>query len=196
MLNASSDLPCVVNAYTVAMIDVDLIREALRYYRKKHFSSSRRAATAADLDPSTVAKIENRKSWPHYDPGIGIILKLLQAMDMSLTEFVANVRELDIASTEPTDKTRDSRGTEFAPPVRVEPRGSANEPLPAPTEEDYRAAIRLLAAIAGREAERADAAHRRLPPGAAGEPPIGDRDRVRRVRGPVSRSRKRPGKRG
>jgi DNA-binding XRE family transcriptional regulator len=100
MSNTINRLGDMVSAYTGAVIDVTAAREHLRYLRKKHFRSSRKAAAAADLDPSTIAKIENLKYWPKYDPGIGVILKLLGAMDLTLTDFVTDLREIDHALVE------------------------------------------------------------------------------------------------
>jgi len=66
--------------YTRPVITVDEIRVGLRRLRKQRFRNSREAAKAAALGASTVAKIENTRSFPDYDPGIGTIAKLVTAL--------------------------------------------------------------------------------------------------------------------
>jgi transcriptional regulator with XRE-family HTH domain len=82
-------------AYTAAVVDAALVRQVLRLMRKRRFSSSRKAAKAAKLDPSTVAKLENLKTWPDYSPSMDVVLALLQAMDIQLSAFAAQVEAAD-----------------------------------------------------------------------------------------------------
>lgn len=84
-----------MGAYTALVIDTRLVRQTLRVLRKRYFRNNRLAAEASGLSAFTVAKIENLKSWPDYDPGIGIVLKLLGAMKMPLVSFVEELRTLD-----------------------------------------------------------------------------------------------------
>jgi hypothetical protein len=79
------------------VIDVRLVRDILRVLRPKYFSSSRKAAAAAGINPSTVAKLENLKTWPDYDPGIGIILAMLRAMEIPFQVFVEHLDAADLS---------------------------------------------------------------------------------------------------
>src|SRR5438067_69240 len=96
MAYAVNELDGAASAYTAGIvIDANLIRQLLRIVRKRRFSSSRKAAAAAGLAPFTVAKIENLKTYPDYDPGIGIILRMLAALKLSLPTFIEDLRSLD-----------------------------------------------------------------------------------------------------
>jgi hypothetical protein len=95
MSNAINDLNGIAAAYTWAVIDIALVRQCLRVIRKRRFSSSRKAAAAAGLSAFTVAKVENLKSWPSYDPGIGIVLKLLDAYKTPIGEFASQLQTAD-----------------------------------------------------------------------------------------------------
>lgn len=95
MSNTGNTLDGMVSAYTDPVIDAPLVRQLLRVLRKRSFSSSRKAAVKAKLDPSTVAKIENLKTWPNYDPGIGIVLKLLTALQMPFESFASELNTVD-----------------------------------------------------------------------------------------------------
>jgi transcriptional regulator with XRE-family HTH domain len=171
--------------HILAAVDLDRVRAHLLSTRKRLGLTQHAVAERTEgVDQGQISRIERPESEPMPDLAARVLFQIIEnGLKKPLSQFFA---EIEGSAT----------GQPLATPP-AEPRGSANEPLPAPTEEDYRTTIRLLAAIAAREAERADAAHRRLPPGAAGEPPGSDRDRVRHVRGPVPRSRKRrSGKRG
>jgi len=84
MPNAVKQLESAAIAYALAVISTQAIREALRALRKLRYRNNRAAAEAAGISPSTVAKIENVATWPDYDPGIGIVFKLLTAMKTSM----------------------------------------------------------------------------------------------------------------
>lgn len=86
-------------AYTSGVIDVSLVRQLLRLLRKRRFANNRTAASEAGLDPSTVAKIENLKTWPDYDPGVGVVLKMLNALDVPLPVFVASLQDIEDKAT-------------------------------------------------------------------------------------------------
>jgi transcriptional regulator with XRE-family HTH domain len=95
MSYAVNGLAVGVSAYTWPVVDASLARQLLRTLRKRHFSSSREAAVAAGISASTAEKIENLKGAPDYDPGIGIILKLLAAMKTSLITFAKELQTID-----------------------------------------------------------------------------------------------------
>lgn len=73
----------LVRAYTSA-VNVIAVRKALTRFRKSFWKNSREAAKAVGLGASTVAKIENIKSWPDYDPGVGIISKVIEGAPLSI----------------------------------------------------------------------------------------------------------------
>lgn len=149
------------DAYTAGVIDVSLVRQLLRILRKRRFSNNRTAASQAGLDPSTVAKLENLKSWPDYDPSIGVILKMLSALDVPLPVFVASLQEIEEKatalthirggsdnsgqneSTDPASKRQKQalyRGVDIAEVVGV----YEVDPLSSPTKTDDRAFVRRL----------------------------------------------------
>ena len=166
MSNAINELRHIAIAYTGDVIDVTAVREHLRYLRKKHFRSSRKAAAVADLGSSTIAKIENLKSWPKYDPGIGVILQLLGAMDVSLTDFVTDLRDIDQAVVERSRnevlKVTGIPEEDQPPPTRKV--SQDDDPLSPLTREEIqtiRALTKVIKINADREAESERGSHRR-----------------------------------
>lgn len=149
--------------YTLAVIDVSLVRQVLKLLRKRNFSSNRHAARAAHVDPSTVAKIENMKRWPKYDPGIGIILRLLQAMKMTLPEFANSLHEADVVfEMEKTVAAEGVAGRDLPSQVTYVPSPNREVIDAAPTRiqqstsdlprqlEEYKARLEKIEAVAAR----------------------------------------------
>lgn len=73
-------LTAFVGAYTAGSVDIIAVRKALALLRKSAWKNNREAAKAVGLGASTVAKIENVKGYPGYDPGIGVIAKLIEGL--------------------------------------------------------------------------------------------------------------------
>lgn len=72
------------------------IRKALRALRKQHWKNNRVAAKAMGIGASTVAKVENLKGEPDYDPGIGIVSAFILAAgkldpELTLSSFIDDV---------------------------------------------------------------------------------------------------------
>jgi DNA-binding XRE family transcriptional regulator len=180
------------------VIDTPLVRQLLRTLRKRKFRSNRTAADAAGLSAFTVAKVENLKTWPNYDPGIGIVLKLLNAFEISLATFVSELAEMDLKfealqAQSPVGQTPTPNGTVLAPPA-----SNPDEGLPPlPSEEELeRIVLRILARNAVEGRERADTAHRQQAPDSGAETPPRPRHRRNRDRRDAPRTKKRrPGKR-
>lgn len=86
-----NDLERTCGIYTALVVTLSDLRRHLRAERKRHYPNSRAAAKAAGLGASTVAKIENIKSYPTYDPGIGTVEQLLDAMGLTLSEFFLRI---------------------------------------------------------------------------------------------------------
>lgn len=67
-------------AYTAGIVNLIAVRKALIALRKSVWKSGREAAKAVGLGASTIAKLENVKGKPDYDPGIGVIAKLIEGI--------------------------------------------------------------------------------------------------------------------
>lgn len=160
--------------------DMDKFRAALRAERVARGIGRDALATQIGVAKSTIQSAEMGPDMP----GIETVAKIVEALQgLTLAQFFAR---LEVVKT-----TERSVQDPPAAPLSSNSKGSADEPIPPPSEQEYRAAIRVLSAIAGREAERADATHPRLSPSPPDAPPLVTRDRVRRVRRTPARTRKR-----
>jgi len=161
--SASNLLERAASAYNALVIDKQLVRRLLRVLRKRKFRSNRTAAEAAGLSAFTVAKVENLKTWPDYDPGIGIVLKLLGALEMPFRAFATELHALD----DKFDSLKPSGDGHVGAAPTPMPRPAADTvdrdeglpPLPSEAELEP-IVLRILARQAVEGRERADQAYR------------------------------------
>lgn len=72
-------------------LDLTRLRERLRAERKLRWKNNRLAHKASGIGASTIAKIENLKTYPDYDPGVGLLSKYLEAMGLTLHDVVTQI---------------------------------------------------------------------------------------------------------
>lgn len=130
---------------------------ALKSLRKQHWPNNRAAAKALGLGASTVAKVENLKGEPDYDPGIGIVNAFIAAAaqqdpSLTLSSFFAQIER----QTDGSLQGRDGESRTVPSPDESTQRGRQGRavPLDAPSllaagDALVEAGGRLIAAASG-----------------------------------------------
>jgi transcriptional regulator with XRE-family HTH domain len=171
-------------------VDLRSVREALRLARERAACERQGrprigmtlddAEAASGVNRATIHSIENVKREPSLVPQLDTIDRLVTAYGLTLSSFFAQIEDLNESGAAVDNAV---------PPHRP---GSANEPLPAPTQDDLWSAIHILA----RQAARADEADHRLSPDDAGRPTVAPARRARPVQRAAPRTKtRRSGKR-
>lgn len=75
------------------------LREGFRKARLKSGKSLRKLKQSADIDPSTIHRIENIKKYPDYRPDLDTLDALVRGVGLTLAQFFAQVEGLTVQET-------------------------------------------------------------------------------------------------
>lgn len=112
---------------------------ALKSLRKQHWSNNRVAAKAIGLGASTVAKVENLKGEPDYDPGVGVVFAFVSAASqhdpsLTLSSFFLQIERQ-------TDGSLPGQANERRSDPPLKGRARHGQPGSVPSDHDIRAAV-------------------------------------------------------